>query len=139
MEYTPIGRFRKFIRRVSDLSKAFGDELQKRGFKTGGTVGQVPRKINSTDWNWVWSNLGWSDITGKPSSFPPSAHTHSISQVTGLQTALGDHTSAINLRALITDTTLVVPTYADNAAALLGGLAVNQVYKTVTGELRIVV
>lgn len=31
------------------------------------------------------------------------------------------------------------PTYADNAAAVAGGLAVNTVYKTSTGELRIVV
>lgn len=34
---------------------------------------------------------------------------------------------------------LVVPTYADNAAAVSGGLAVNQLYKTAAGELRIVV
>lgn len=31
---------------------------------------------------------GWTDITGKPSTFPPSAHSHVISDVTGLQTAL---------------------------------------------------
>lgn len=34
---------------------------------------------------------------------------------------------------------LVVPTYADNAAAVAGGLGTNRVYKTATGELRIVV
>lgn len=32
-----------------------------------------------------------------------------------------------------------VPTYADNAAATAGGLAVNTLYKTATGEVRIVV
>jgi hypothetical protein len=32
-----------------------------------------------------------------------------------------------------------LPTYADNAAAISGGLAVNEVYKTSTGELRIVI
>jgi hypothetical protein len=32
-----------------------------------------------------------------------------------------------------------IQTYANNAAAVTGGLAVNSVYKTVTGELRIVV
>lgn len=31
------------------------------------------------------------------------------------------------------------PTYSDNAAALLGGLIVNDVYKTNTGELRVVI
>jgi hypothetical protein len=30
----------------------------------------------------------WSDITGKPSTFPPSAHTHAIADTTGLQAAL---------------------------------------------------
>lgn len=34
---------------------------------------------------------------------------------------------------------LNLPTYADNAAAVAGGLSLNDVYKTVTGELRIVV
>lgn len=33
----------------------------------------------------------------------------------------------------------VMPTYADNAAAVTGGLAVNTFYKTATGDLRIVV
>jgi hypothetical protein len=32
-----------------------------------------------------------------------------------------------------------LPVYADNAAAIAGGLTVNTVYKTATGELRIVV
>lgn len=32
-----------------------------------------------------------------------------------------------------------VPTFANNAAALAGGLVANDVYKTATGELRIVV
>jgi len=32
-----------------------------------------------------------------------------------------------------------LPVYANNAAAVAGGLAVNDVYKTSTGELRIVV
>ncbi len=30
----------------------------------------------------------WADITGKPATFPPSAHTHAIADTTGLQTAL---------------------------------------------------
>lgn len=34
---------------------------------------------------------------------------------------------------------LKLPVYANNAAAVAGGLAVNDVYKTSTGELRIVV
>ena len=34
------------------------------------------------------SNFTYSNLTGKPSTFAPSAHTHAISEVTGLQTAL---------------------------------------------------
>lgn len=30
----------------------------------------------------------WSDIKGKPETFPPSTHKHAVSDVTGLQTAL---------------------------------------------------
>jgi hypothetical protein len=32
-----------------------------------------------------------------------------------------------------------LPTYADNASAVAGGLALDRIYKTATGELRIVV
>lgn len=34
---------------------------------------------------------------------------------------------------------LVLPTYADNASAVTGGLVVTSLYKTATGEVRIVV
>lgn len=30
----------------------------------------------------------WSELTGKPATFPPTAHSHAISEVTGLQSAL---------------------------------------------------
>lgn len=38
---------------------------------------------------WISNNLGtiaWTDVTGKPTEFTPSAHTHATSDVTGLQT-----------------------------------------------------
>ena len=47
-----------------------------------------------------------------------------------------------NTRMLITKQgriRVILPTYANNAAALTGGLAINDIYKTATGELRIVV
>ena len=34
------------------------------------------------------SSSSWVNITGKPETFPPSAHTHIVSEVTGLQSAL---------------------------------------------------
>jgi hypothetical protein len=36
----------------------------------------------------------WNEITGKPSTFPPAAHTHPISEVSGLQTALDGKAAA---------------------------------------------
>jgi hypothetical protein len=35
-------------------------------------------------------NVAWNDVTGKPATFPPSAHTHPISEVIGLQTRLDE-------------------------------------------------
>lgn len=37
---------------------------------------------------WAAANFTWSNLTGKPSTFPPSTHTHTLADVTGLQTAL---------------------------------------------------
>lgn len=33
-------------------------------------------------------SVAWQDVTGKPTAFTPSAHTHAIADVTGLQAAL---------------------------------------------------
>ena len=33
-------------------------------------------------------SVAWDNVTGKPSTFPPSSHTHKISDVDGLQSAL---------------------------------------------------
>lgn len=52
----------------------------------------------------------WDSVTGKPSTFPPSTHSHVISDVTGLQTALdgkqasGSYAAASHTHA-ISDTT----------------------------------
>jgi len=34
------------------------------------------------------SSVAWVDITGRPATFTPSSHTHAVSDVSGLQTAL---------------------------------------------------
>ena len=39
---------------------------------------------------WAAANFSWANLAGKPASFPPSSHTHPISEVTGLSTALAD-------------------------------------------------
>lgn len=42
-------------------------------------------KVNAAD---AADAVPWAGVTGKPSTFAPSAHTHAIADVTGLQTAL---------------------------------------------------
>jgi hypothetical protein len=37
---------------------------------------------------WATANFTWANLAGKPSTFPPSTHQHTLADVTGLQTAL---------------------------------------------------
>ena len=54
-------------------------------------------------------SISWNNITGKPSTFPPSAHTHPISQVDGLQAELNQRVNKVqnattgNLASLTSD------------------------------------
>ena len=50
--------------------------------KLGEEAGYEPYTAGSA------TSVPWSGVTGKPSTFTPSAHTHAIANVTGLQTAL---------------------------------------------------
>ena len=54
--------------------------------------------------DWVPS---WTDVTGKPATFPPSTHSHVIADVTGLQAALDGKapTSHTHTTAQISDAT----------------------------------
>ena len=46
----------------------------------------------------------WGSVTGKPSTFTPSAHTHTVAQVTGLQDIIDGLTSRIEaLEAALTE------------------------------------
>lgn len=45
------------------------------------------------------TSVTWSDVTGKPTTFPPSSHSHAISDVTGLQTALDGKSSTSHTHA----------------------------------------
>ena len=50
--------------------------------KLGEEAGYEPYTAGSA------TSVPWTGVTGKPSTFTPSAHTHTIANVTGLQTAL---------------------------------------------------
>lgn len=60
----------------------------------GGSTGQVLTKASSGSYDFVWqdpnsaSSVDWVDVTNKPTSFTPSAHTHVITDITGLQSSL---------------------------------------------------
>lgn len=59
------------------------------------TAGQVSYKWNGTAW--VANNIttiDWTNVANKPTTFAPSAHTHVIGDVTGLQTALDGKANA---------------------------------------------
>lgn len=45
-------------------------------------------------------SLGWPDITGKPATFTPSAHTHVVGEVTGLQDALDTKANTTHSHAI---------------------------------------
>lgn len=55
----------------------------------------VPSSVSGT--------VDWADITGKPSTFTPSTHTHVISDVTGLQTALDNKVDVVSGKGLSTE------------------------------------
>ena len=61
--------------------------------------------------------------------------------VTATGTVVGPQIKVTSISPIVATDLLItgLPTYADQAAAVLGGLATNGIYKTVTGELRIVV
>jgi len=57
----------------------------------GGGSGDMTKAVYDTDGDGVVDaaeSVPWSGVTGKPSTFTPSSHTHSISEVTNLQAAL---------------------------------------------------
>ena len=72
--------------------------VEKQTFSAGAVIGGV-------QWGGSGANAkvinAWGDLTGKPSTFPPSAHSHAITDVTNLQTTLDAKASnaALNLKA----------------------------------------
>jgi len=70
------------------------------------------------------TSIDWTNVTNKPSTFPPSAHTHSISDVTGLQNNLSTLSSNIattqsNLQTHINDSSVHVTQQQQNILSQL--------------------
>jgi len=63
------------------------------------------------------TSVSWSEVTGKPTTFAPSAHTHAISEVTGLQTNL-DAKAPLASAALTGTPTAPTPGAANNSTRI---------------------
>lgn len=84
----------------------------------------------------------------KISTYPDAAPPDLNDYVIGTDVSNADATKSFVIADIITLATTtgefvilencILPTYVDNTAAVAGGLAVNSIYKTSTGEVRIV-
>ena len=94
----------------------------------------------------VTPTVDWGDIAGKPSTFPPSAHVHPISQVTGLQAALDSEQSAriagdAGLQTQVDNTNTAIAAEAtarSNADNALDTAKLDKSGGTMTGPLNLV-
>ena len=69
------------------------------------------------------SDVSWDDVTGKPTDFPPSSHSHPTSQVTGLDTALSNKQP---LATVLTNTTAAFTTAQETKlSGIASGAQVN--------------
>lgn len=75
------------------------------GVPAGGSAGQALVKTSGADYATAWESISvtatWADLTGKPDTFPPSAHSHVIADVTGLQSALDGKQAAGSYAAAV--------------------------------------
>jgi hypothetical protein len=74
-------------------------------------------------------------ISTYPDAIPPALDDFLI----GTDVSNSDATKSFVIADVLALLGSTFPTYANNAAAIAGGLAVNGLYKTATGEVRIVV
>lgn len=65
------------------------------------------------------ADVDWDTLDGKPSTFPPAAHTHPSSEVDGLQDVLDDAVDGLATTEQVADAVggLASESYADQAAA----------------------
>lgn len=80
-------------------------------------------KLEATDLSAVAISGAYSDLTGVPATFAPSSHTHAISDVTGLQTALDGKQAAGNYQPLATVLTNTTASFTTALETKLNGLS----------------
>lgn len=68
-------------------------------------------------------SVAWTNVTGKPTAFTPSAHSHVIADVTGLQTALDGKQAAGSYQPLATVLTNTTASFTAALETKLSGIA----------------
>lgn len=71
-----------------DAEKAAVGHTHAAADITSGTIAAerlgtgTPGSSNFLRGDQTWSSVGWGDVTGKPTTFPPQSHTHSAADIT---------------------------------------------------------
>lgn len=81
---------------VTASQASSGAPVQSVNGQTGDVSLTIPAAQVASDWN---ATSGVTQILNKPTSFTPSVHTHAISDVTGLQSALDSKTTVAQASA----------------------------------------
>jgi hypothetical protein len=109
----------------SNISVAYNDTTGKTTISASGSL--------AADWN---------TLVNKPSTFAPAAHTHVIADVTGLQSALDTHTTALAGKAATVHTHVPaditgLQEYVEDtvAAELVAGTNMTITYNDTTGKI----
>lgn len=93
---------------------------------TSPRTGRLGLNTSTSQWEWYhgsgWVDLAptvtWASITGKPATFTPSVHQHSIADVVGLGDAFAYRDGLIANRALLGHTHRINEIYTANGAEL---------------------
>lgn len=72
---------------IFGLPESGGSDVQSVNGKTGAVV-LGASDVGALPSSYIPPAPGWGDVTGKPTTFPPATHNHTVEQVTGLQSAL---------------------------------------------------
>ncbi len=81
-------------------------------------------------------SAAWADITGKPSSYPPEAHSQSIGSVTGLQGAIDAKQAAGSYQPLSTVLTNATAAFTTAQETKLAGVATGATANATDANLR---
>ena len=70
--------------------------FEKNNWKSGDIISAT--KLNAMEDGIVEGSepVAWAEITGKPATFAPETHTHTIANVTGLQAKIDDLESRLS-------------------------------------------